>query len=233
MAGTVYDKVIRTQRPRWRTRGRCVDAGVAPVTNRGDAIGLLELTCPRPGRGSMRESARAPTPWRTSSSRTGPSPTCTSGAGVPPRWAWPPRSSTGCSRVAGLRSGTVRGRRGAGAGRARRRRHLRLRHRPRHRPAVRHRRHGARRRRRAAGHPPGRRPAPCPRQGADLAEQARRPTRPWPSTAAAATSPASSCASACTTVKPSSSTPGTPGRCACATERSRRSRRRSTCPSAS
>jgi hypothetical protein len=45
VAGTVYDEVIQTQRPAIRTEddGSTVRV-VAPVTNRGDAIGLLELS---------------------------------------------------------------------------------------------------------------------------------------------------------------------------------------------
>lgn len=72
------------------------------------------------------------------------------------------------------------------------------------------------------------------RQGASASPNRRRaPTGPWQSTAAAATSPDNCCGSACTTVEPSSSTPATPGPCACAAGRSRRSHRPSTCPSAS
>ncbi|MFD7002952.1 hypothetical protein ACFWA5_43575 [Streptomyces mirabilis] len=59
---------------------------VAPVTNRGDAIGLLELFLPAaPDAETMREIGETATPWRTSSLRTGPSPTYTSGAAVPLR----------------------------------------------------------------------------------------------------------------------------------------------------
>ncbi|MFJ6837374.1 hypothetical protein [Streptomyces sp. NPDC091209] len=47
LRGTLYDDVIRTQRPRVEDKG---EGGlvrlVAPVTNRGDAIGLLELFLP-------------------------------------------------------------------------------------------------------------------------------------------------------------------------------------------
>ncbi|MEU6123685.1 PP2C family protein-serine/threonine phosphatase [Streptomyces sp. NPDC047123] len=45
LAGTVYDDVIRTQRPAVVAEGREARV-VAPVTNRGDAIGLLELFLP-------------------------------------------------------------------------------------------------------------------------------------------------------------------------------------------
>ncbi|MER7930792.1 MULTISPECIES: PP2C family protein-serine/threonine phosphatase [unclassified Streptomyces] len=45
LAGTVYDDVIRTQRPTVEHTGGEARI-VAPVTNRGDAIGLLELYLP-------------------------------------------------------------------------------------------------------------------------------------------------------------------------------------------
>ncbi|MFI0718975.1 PP2C family protein-serine/threonine phosphatase [Streptomyces sp. NPDC021224] len=57
LAGTLYDDVIRTQRPGvedtgWEAQVRVV----APVTNRGDAIGLLELFLPKaPEEAVMRE----------------------------------------------------------------------------------------------------------------------------------------------------------------------------------
>jgi hypothetical protein len=55
--GTVYDEVIRTQRPATRTEdGGSTVRVIAPVTNRGDAIGLLELSLPSaPDRAAMRE----------------------------------------------------------------------------------------------------------------------------------------------------------------------------------
>ncbi|MEU1536338.1 PP2C family protein-serine/threonine phosphatase [Streptomyces fagopyri] len=47
LAGSVYDDVIRTQRPVVEIGGQGAHARVvAPVTNRGDAIGLLELFLP-------------------------------------------------------------------------------------------------------------------------------------------------------------------------------------------
>lgn len=64
VSGTVYDKVIRTQRP----HVEAVEGGkwtrvIAPVTNRGDAIGLLELHLPQyPGADALlriRRSAHA------------------------------------------------------------------------------------------------------------------------------------------------------------------------------
>ncbi|WP_409351093.1 GAF domain-containing protein, partial [Streptomyces leeuwenhoekii] len=57
LSGTLYDKVIRTQRPATQTEddGNTVRV-VAPVTNRGDAIGLLELFLPSaPDGAAMRE----------------------------------------------------------------------------------------------------------------------------------------------------------------------------------
>ncbi|MER5728435.1 PP2C family protein-serine/threonine phosphatase [Streptomyces sp. NPDC002138] len=57
LRGTVYDDVIRTQQPQVEHRGesRLVRV-VAPVTNRGDAIGLLELFLPAvPDAEVMRE----------------------------------------------------------------------------------------------------------------------------------------------------------------------------------
>ncbi|MER8222617.1 PP2C family protein-serine/threonine phosphatase [Streptomyces sp. NPDC094143] len=57
LGGTLYDDVIRTQQPRVEERGdaRWVRV-VAPVTNRGDAIGLLELFLPaQPDAAVMRE----------------------------------------------------------------------------------------------------------------------------------------------------------------------------------
>ncbi|MDO0927302.1 PP2C family protein-serine/threonine phosphatase [Streptomyces sp. TG1A-8] len=55
--GTVYDQVIRTQRPATRTEdGGSTVRVIAPVTNRGDAIGLLELSLPSaPDEAAMRE----------------------------------------------------------------------------------------------------------------------------------------------------------------------------------
>ncbi|MEU6059296.1 PP2C family protein-serine/threonine phosphatase [Streptomyces sp. NPDC047097] len=43
LAGSVYDEVLRTQRISRRTGGAGEEWVVAPVTNRGDTIGLLEL----------------------------------------------------------------------------------------------------------------------------------------------------------------------------------------------
>ncbi|MET7746673.1 PP2C family protein-serine/threonine phosphatase [Streptomyces sp. NPDC005385] len=57
LAGSVYDDVIRTQRPAVEKEGQGAHTRVvAPVTNRGDAIGLLELSLPAvPDADVMRE----------------------------------------------------------------------------------------------------------------------------------------------------------------------------------
>ncbi len=57
LQGTSYDDVIRTQRPSVEDRGgAALVRVVAPVTNRGDAIGLLELFLPvAPSAQVMRE----------------------------------------------------------------------------------------------------------------------------------------------------------------------------------
>ncbi|MFD3568000.1 PP2C family protein-serine/threonine phosphatase [Streptomyces sp. NPDC058671] len=57
LRGTLYDDVIRSQRPRVEDGGGGgLVRVVAPVTNRGDAIGLLELFLPAvPGAEVMRE----------------------------------------------------------------------------------------------------------------------------------------------------------------------------------
>ncbi|MER6523210.1 PP2C family protein-serine/threonine phosphatase [Streptomyces sp. NPDC060334] len=57
LRGTLYDDVIRSQRPRVEDRGEHQSVRVvAPVTNRGDAIGLLELFLPAaPDAQVMRE----------------------------------------------------------------------------------------------------------------------------------------------------------------------------------
>jgi hypothetical protein len=57
LRGTLYDDVIRTQRPGVEDKGEgALVRIVAPVTNRGDAIGLLELFLPAaPDAEAMRE----------------------------------------------------------------------------------------------------------------------------------------------------------------------------------
>lgn len=61
LQGTVYDDVIRSQRPMVQEPGGgALVRIVAPVTNRGDAIGLLELFLPAPpGPRVMREIGEA------------------------------------------------------------------------------------------------------------------------------------------------------------------------------
>ncbi|MFE6129828.1 PP2C family protein-serine/threonine phosphatase [Streptomyces sp. NPDC056437] len=57
LRGTLYDDVIRSQRPSVQDKGQgALVRVVAPVTNRGDAIGLLELFLPAaPGPEVLRE----------------------------------------------------------------------------------------------------------------------------------------------------------------------------------
>lgn len=57
LRGTLYDDVIRTQRPSVEDKGEgALVRIIAPVTNRGDAIGLLELFLPTaPDAETMRE----------------------------------------------------------------------------------------------------------------------------------------------------------------------------------
>ncbi|WTU17023.1 SpoIIE family protein phosphatase [Streptomyces sp. NBC_00073] len=56
LPGTLYADVLRTQRPALQREGNSLVRAVAPVTNRGDAIGLLELFLPdRPDEDAMRQ----------------------------------------------------------------------------------------------------------------------------------------------------------------------------------
>ncbi len=61
LPGTPYDEVVRTQRPKVEQDGAGAPARIlAPVTNRGDAIGLLELFLPAaPDPAVMREISQA------------------------------------------------------------------------------------------------------------------------------------------------------------------------------
>ncbi|MET7874192.1 PP2C family protein-serine/threonine phosphatase [Streptomyces cyaneofuscatus] len=61
VSGTVYDKVIRTQRPQVEAvEGGAWTRVIAPVTNRGDAIGLLELHLPQyPGADALLRISRS------------------------------------------------------------------------------------------------------------------------------------------------------------------------------
>ena len=163
----VYDRVLRTQRA--DVAGGVDDGArmVAPVTDRGDAIGLLELRLPLhplpPGGRRHRQAPR--TRWPTSSSPPAGTPTCSSGACAPPRSPWPRRSSADCCRPPSpARPGSspspdgwnrpIRGRWG----------HLRLHPRPRQLAGVDHRRGRPSGRGVAAGHRAGRRPAQRPPQ---------------------------------------------------------------------
>lgn len=64
--GSVYEQVIRTQ----RLYQEATDQGqrmIVPVTNRGDAIGLLELMLPAvPDEGVLEAVGKPPTSWATS-----------------------------------------------------------------------------------------------------------------------------------------------------------------------
>ncbi|MFF5273872.1 hypothetical protein [Streptomyces sp. NPDC000133] len=61
VSGTVYDKVIRTQRPHVEVvGGGAWTRVIAPVTNRGDALGLLELHLPHdPGPDTLLDISRS------------------------------------------------------------------------------------------------------------------------------------------------------------------------------
>lgn len=61
VSGTVYDKVIRTQRPHVEAvEGGAWTRVIAPVTNRGDALGLLELHRPLyPGADTLLRISRS------------------------------------------------------------------------------------------------------------------------------------------------------------------------------
>ncbi|THA72097.1 serine/threonine-protein phosphatase [Streptomyces sp. A0642] len=61
VSGTVYDKVIRAQQPHVEAiAGGAWTRVIAPVTNRGDALGLLELHLPyHPGPGTLLKISRS------------------------------------------------------------------------------------------------------------------------------------------------------------------------------
>lgn len=61
VSGTVYDEVIRTQRPHVEAvEGGTWTRVIAPVTNRGDALGLLELLLPQyPGEDTLLRISRS------------------------------------------------------------------------------------------------------------------------------------------------------------------------------
>ncbi|MEV5887546.1 PP2C family protein-serine/threonine phosphatase [Streptomyces sp. NPDC052020] len=56
--GSVHDEVLRTQRP-MVTPGEEGERVIAPVTNRGDVVGVLELALPRVGEGTLAQIAQA------------------------------------------------------------------------------------------------------------------------------------------------------------------------------
>jgi hypothetical protein len=119
LQGTPYDDVIRTQRPGVEDKGEgALVRIVAPVTNRGDAIGLLELFLPAaPDAEVMREigetahAHRQPVLHRRV-------PVGPAYRPAEPRCRDPAPAALGFT---GVRGGAVRGGWGAGAGRPRRR----------------------------------------------------------------------------------------------------------------
>ena len=80
----MYERVLRTQQVEVERVGDGARM-IVPVTDRGDAIGLLEMTLPR----YPDSTARSPTSaarrmrWPTSSSPRGSTPTCSSGGSGP------------------------------------------------------------------------------------------------------------------------------------------------------
>ncbi|MFI8187083.1 PP2C family protein-serine/threonine phosphatase [Actinacidiphila glaucinigra] len=55
LAGSLYDKALRTQRLVHEPDGAQGHRVLAPVTNRGDSIGVLEMTVPRPKEELLRQ----------------------------------------------------------------------------------------------------------------------------------------------------------------------------------
>src|SRR3712207_3631129 len=99
LSGTVYERVLRTQ----EVDVHALDDGarlIAPVTERGDAIGLRELVLPaHPAPTVVADvAAAARMRWSTSSSPPAGTPACSSGDSAPRRSPWPPRSSVDCCR---------------------------------------------------------------------------------------------------------------------------------------
>ncbi len=98
LAGTIYEHVLRTQQIDVHELADGAHLTV-PVTDRGDAIGVIELILPRVP--TTRRSPRSPRPRTHSptwSSPTAATPTCSNGANAPPPSRWPPRSNDGYSR---------------------------------------------------------------------------------------------------------------------------------------
>ena len=165
LPGTVYEKVLRTQRPR-PARGRAAHGLVVPVTDRGDTMGVIEMTVPR----EPRRATTSPT-WgvrahalayvvvgyrrHTDLFEWGQRSVPFSLAAEIQRRLLPAAFTceAGQFTVAGWLEPASRGRW----------RHVRLHPRPRHPARVDHRRRGPRRGGRAARHPAGRQPAQRPR----------------------------------------------------------------------
>ncbi|MEU3958127.1 PP2C family protein-serine/threonine phosphatase, partial [Streptomyces achromogenes] len=59
LAGSVHDEVLRTQRPLVTADEKGGRRVIAPVTNRGDAIGVLELALPHVGEGVLEQIGQA------------------------------------------------------------------------------------------------------------------------------------------------------------------------------
>ena len=155
----LYERCCARSRP---TSQRLDDGArmIVPVTDRGDAIGLLELTCRgTPPRTRSPTSAAPRTPWPTSSSPPAGTPTSSSGASARTPFALAAEIQRRLlPGVLHLRGGAVHPRRLAGAGRLGRRGHLRLHAGPRLPAGVDHRRRRPPGGGRAAGHPARRRP---------------------------------------------------------------------------
>src|SRR3954471_19870789 len=76
LAGTAYDRVLRTQQADVQPVGDGARM-VVPVTTRGDAIGLLELVLPRTPSPERWPTSAAPlTRWPTSRWTPAGTPTC-------------------------------------------------------------------------------------------------------------------------------------------------------------
>jgi hypothetical protein len=96
LTGTVYERVLRTQQVDVRPTGNGALLTV-PVTDRGEAIGLLELTLPQvPDEQVVADVAAAAMPSLTSWSRIAGTPICSSGVSARRTSPWPRRFSGGC-----------------------------------------------------------------------------------------------------------------------------------------
>ncbi len=93
LAGSVYEDVLRTQKL-IRVDDGATGSGSSPRSPTGATPSASwSCSCPRSPTTSWSRSERPRTRWPTSSSPTAASPICTTGAGAPPRSPWPPRSS--------------------------------------------------------------------------------------------------------------------------------------------